>query len=154
MWCLSISSRKQAWYGRLNCRYIAWIYLNIWIWIFEFEYLNIWTAATKYLKPLLAIPLHWLVVAVAATSATFSKSRNRYALLRYSATATTAPPPPHPIKDSEREEAAGRRDSRPPPKLKSVWANHHFLTPKSTRRQRKKVQLNFKGSVTAFLESY
>ena len=67
-------------------------------------------AATKHLKPLRATPLHWLIVAAIATSATFSKSRNRYALLRYSATATTVP---HPIKDSEKEEAAGRRDSRP-----------------------------------------
>ena len=61
-----------------------------------------------------ATPLHWLVVATTATSASFSKSRNRYALLRYSAIATTAT---HPIKDSEREEAAGRRDSRPSPKF-------------------------------------
>ena len=52
-------------------------------------------AATKYLKPLSATPLHWLVVAATATSVTFSKSRNRYALLCYSATTD-----PHPIKNT------------------------------------------------------
>ena len=77
-------------------------------------------AATKYLKPLRATPLLWLVhqpklkvaatmVAATTTSATFSKSRNRYALLRCRYEC------PHPIKDSEREEVAGRRDSRPLP---------------------------------------
>ena len=71
-------------------------------------------AATKYLKPLRATPLHWLVVAATVTSVTFSKSRNRYALLRFSATAPNAPTH-YPIKDSEREEAAGRRDGSPPP---------------------------------------
>ena len=45
-------------------------------------------AATKFLKPLPLLPLPWLTETATATSATFSKSRNRYALLRYSATAT------------------------------------------------------------------
>ena len=46
-------------------------------------------AATKFLKPLPLLPLPWLAETATATSATFSKSRNRYALLRYSATATS-----------------------------------------------------------------
>ena len=45
-------------------------------------------AATKFLKPLPLLPLHWLVETATATSAAFSKSLNRYPLLRYSATAT------------------------------------------------------------------
>ena len=44
-------------------------------------------AATKFLNPLLLLPLPWLTETATATNATFSKSRNRYALLRYSATA-------------------------------------------------------------------
>ena len=44
-------------------------------------------AATKFLKPLPLLPLPWLTETATATSATFSKFRNRYAVLRYSATA-------------------------------------------------------------------
>ena len=46
-------------------------------------------AATKFLKPLPLLPLPWLTETATATSATFSKLRNRYSQLRYSATATT-----------------------------------------------------------------
>ena len=46
-------------------------------------------AATKFLKPLPLLPLLCLTEMATATSATFSKSRNRYALLRYSATDTS-----------------------------------------------------------------
>ena len=106
-------------------------------------------AATKYLKPLCATPLHWPVVAATATSATFSKSRNRYALLRYHDS-----PPPHPIKDSEREEAAGRRDSRHPPRLEVFGPIMIIFSPRNPQGAKGKNQLNFKGSVTAFLESY
>ena len=37
-------------------------------------------AATKFLKPLPLLPLPWLTETATATSATFSKCRNRYAL--------------------------------------------------------------------------
>ena len=48
-------------------------------------------AATKYLKPLRATPLHWLVVAATATSVTF---RNRETATRYFATPLPLPLPP------------------------------------------------------------
>ena len=83
-------------------------------------------AATKYLKPLRATPLHWLVVAATATSATFSKSRNGYALLRYSAIATTAPC--NQGQRKERRQPAG--DTADPsqlnPRLTGVSAERHW----------------------------
>ena len=135
--CLLIRENFRKNYGRKVCVCVAEV-----------------GAATKYLKPLRATPIHWPVVAATATiSVIFSKSRNRYALLRYSATASTAP---HPIKTAkERRQPAG--ETADPFQVKRFFlggVNHdHFLAPKSAVHQRKTGQLNFKGSVTAFLES-
>ena len=88
-------------------------------------------AATKFVKPLPQLPLHWLVVAATATSAPFSKSRNRYPLLRYSATATTI----HiPTKTRTAEE--GSQEGQSLLKLK-IWGQpYHFTTPKSRKRRK------------------
>ena len=61
-------------------------------------------AATKFLKPLPLLPLHWLIEAAPLLAPFFQTGETA---TRYSATATTTPLPKYPIKGSGRGEAGG-----------------------------------------------